>query len=388
MAPWSAVRKRRPSMAVTVALRASVAATDTRSIAAGGFTRVNRRPSVVVRTAPARPTSQHTVPAGDDPAVSTPASSGSVAAAKGAVAPAANSMDIPARRQRPVPSAATTIRSAARRLAATRAVSRKTRGAALADDSCRLAAGGAAAGGARRWRGAGHRGFGAGLRIEGRLFRGPPGWLRWQRDRQPWGAAGGAAATPIAVPGPTAAVEATRRRRWAPATAPLPGAVLADPGTSAPWECARIPPPRAAAGSFPRRALACSRALAPAPDAAPATPTRRSRALQPRRRARATGGATTTTRPPRPRLLPGAGLMRASVATSAWHSAHAARCASIDCAAPASRRRSIHAAAASASRWGSPAAAAAVVRNARFSSRSMTSSRRRCSSTAVISLQP
>ena len=135
-------------MAVTVALRASVAATDTRSIAAGGFTRANRRPSVVVRTAPARPTSQHTVPAGDDPAVSTPASSGSVAAAKGAVAPAANSMDIPARRQRLVPSAATTSRSAARRLPATRAVSRKTRGAALADDSCRVAAGGAAAGGA------------------------------------------------------------------------------------------------------------------------------------------------------------------------------------------------------------------------------------------------
>ena len=71
VAPWSVVRNRRPSAAVTVALRASVAATDTRSTACrrGSRARTARHRSSPGRRR-ARPTSQHTVPPGDEPAAS------------------------------------------------------------------------------------------------------------------------------------------------------------------------------------------------------------------------------------------------------------------------------------------------------------------------------
>ena len=361
-------------MAVTVALRASLAATDTKFIAAGGFTRANRRPSVVISIAPARPTSQHTAPAGDDPAVSARCLERQRRRGEGCRS-ARRELD---GRPGTSPSAGAISghddRSAARRL---------PRAGSLAKDAGsrtrRLlpgAAGGAAAEErALAWRP--HCGFGL-PRIGAGCCAARPAASLAARS-----AAVGAAGGPLP---PHCDLQASghrcRRRGAAPVRRPAAarrcqGRSSPAPGTSAPWECARIPPPRAAAGSFPRRALGCSRALAPR---------RTLRLRHPHddcERCSRGGGHEPRAAPPRPPARPGrgffvgAGLMRASVATSAWHSAHAARCASIDCAAPASRRRSIHAAAASASRWDSPAAAAAVVRNARFSSRAMTSSRRR-----------
>jgi len=67
--PWSVVRQERPSAAVTVAPRPSIALTATKSTASGKETRTNRTPSVVTNTAPARPTIQHTEGDAADPAV-------------------------------------------------------------------------------------------------------------------------------------------------------------------------------------------------------------------------------------------------------------------------------------------------------------------------------
>ena len=67
--PPSTVVKRRPSTAVTVAVRASVAWIAARSTATGNIRRCHCLPSVVSSTVPARPTTQHTSPDGDAPAV-------------------------------------------------------------------------------------------------------------------------------------------------------------------------------------------------------------------------------------------------------------------------------------------------------------------------------
>ena len=63
------VLKRRPSAAVTVALRASIAWTAARSVATGNIKRRHCLPSVVSSTVPPRPTTQHTVPPGAAPAI-------------------------------------------------------------------------------------------------------------------------------------------------------------------------------------------------------------------------------------------------------------------------------------------------------------------------------
>src|ERR1700752_5078290 len=65
--PPSAVRKTRPSVAVTVAERASAGVTATRSTGSGNFTTCHLRPSAGRRTAPALPTHQQTVDDGATP---------------------------------------------------------------------------------------------------------------------------------------------------------------------------------------------------------------------------------------------------------------------------------------------------------------------------------
>lgn len=88
MVPPSRVSKRRPSIAVTVAVRASVAWMAVRSRGSGNVMRRQVWPSVVSSTTPPDPTSQHTVGDGELPAVReawTPGASGCHVAAPSVV---------------------------------------------------------------------------------------------------------------------------------------------------------------------------------------------------------------------------------------------------------------------------------------------------------------
>jgi hypothetical protein len=68
--PWSVVRQERPSADETVAVAASVAKTDVKSIISVKGSRAKRVPSVVKKTAPRTPTVQQTVADGATAAVS------------------------------------------------------------------------------------------------------------------------------------------------------------------------------------------------------------------------------------------------------------------------------------------------------------------------------
>ena len=90
----------RPSAVVTVAMRASLARTDNRSVISGAGSRRHVRPSVVRRTTPPRPTIQHTVVDTAAPAVSARVHPGAGRFPSWPLRRLDRSTSLPARRQR------------------------------------------------------------------------------------------------------------------------------------------------------------------------------------------------------------------------------------------------------------------------------------------------